>query len=73
MWDLYTQSRGTRLPRFWQEAFEAAYENLVSDVPGVRDSAFSEIAKISILTVNLDPVPDQSTVSMLPYLPSIDD
>ena len=73
MWDLYTQSRGTRLPRFWQEAFEAAYESLVSDVPGVRDSAFSEIAKISILTVNLDPLPLQSTVSKLSYLLFSDD
>ncbi|XP_062097721.1 uncharacterized protein LOC133803635 [Humulus lupulus] len=64
MWDLYTQSRRTRLPRFWQEAFEAAYENLVSDVPGVRDSAFTEIAKISILTNNLDPFHIKSTVSV---------
>ncbi|PON60299.1 hypothetical protein TorRG33x02_285210 [Trema orientale] len=63
MWDLYTQSRRGPLPRFWQEAFEAAYESLVSDVPGVRDSAFSEIAKISILTLNLDPLPLQSTGS----------
>ncbi|KAF4347281.1 hypothetical protein CsatB_008705 [Cannabis sativa] len=64
MWDLYTQSRRTQLPRFWQEAFEAAYENLVSDVPALRDSAFSEIAKISILTNNLDPFHLKSTVSV---------
>ncbi|PON54945.1 hypothetical protein PanWU01x14_191910 [Parasponia andersonii] len=38
------------------------------DVPGVRDSAFSEIAKISILTLNLDPLPLQSTVRKLPHL-----
>ncbi|KAL5558066.1 hypothetical protein UlMin_034277 [Ulmus minor] len=59
MWDLYTQSRSAHLPRFWQEAFEAAYLNLVSDVPGVKDAAFSEIAKMSIFSINLDPLPLQ--------------
>ncbi|XVF31562.1 hypothetical protein REPUB_Repub17cG0001400 [Reevesia pubescens] len=33
IWDVYTNSRRIRLPRFWQEAFEAAYEELTSDVP----------------------------------------
>ncbi|MBA0859430.1 hypothetical protein Goshw_006796 [Gossypium schwendimanii] len=62
MWDVYTNSRRIRLPRFWQEAFEAAYEELTSDVPGVREDAVSEIAKMSIRSVDLDPLPVQPTV-----------
>ncbi|KAF3446301.1 hypothetical protein FNV43_RR11480 [Rhamnella rubrinervis] len=61
MWDLYTHSSSTRLPRFWLEAFEAAYEHLASDVAGIRDAAVSEIAKMSIRSVNVDPTPVQST------------
>ncbi|XP_039053388.1 uncharacterized protein LOC120195426 [Hibiscus syriacus] len=61
MWDVYTNSRRIRLPRFWQEAFEAAYEELTSDVPGVREAAISEIAKMSVRYVDLDPPPVQST------------
>ncbi|PPS14401.1 hypothetical protein GOBAR_AA06166 [Gossypium barbadense] len=61
MWDVYTNSRRIRLPRFWQEAFEAAYEELTSDVPGVREDAVSEIAKMSIRSVDLDPLPVQPT------------
>ncbi|EOX91137.1 hypothetical protein QUC31_002962 [Theobroma cacao] len=61
MWDVYTNSRRIRLPRFWQEAFEAAYEELTSDVPGVREAAITEIAKMSIRSVDLDPPPIQST------------
>jgi hypothetical protein len=60
MWDVYTNSRRIRLPRFWQEAFEAAYEELTSDVPGVRDDAITEIAKMSVRSVNFDPPPIQS-------------
>ncbi|CAK8568988.1 unnamed protein product [Lathyrus sativus] len=50
MWDVYTRSHSNSmgLPQFWLEAFEAAYENLVSDVPAVRDTAVSEIAKMSL-------------------------
>ncbi|XVF15737.1 hypothetical protein REPUB_Repub09cG0181500 [Reevesia pubescens] len=61
MWDVYTNSRRIRLPRFWQEAFEAAYEVLTSDMPGVRESAITEIAKMSVRSVDLDPPPIQST------------
>ncbi|CAL1399797.1 unnamed protein product [Linum trigynum] len=61
MWDVYTNSRRIRLPRFWQEAFEAAYEDLTSDVPGVRDAAITEIAKMSVRSIDLDPPPVQST------------
>ncbi|KDP27567.1 hypothetical protein JCGZ_20030 [Jatropha curcas] len=61
MWDVYTNSRRIRLPRFWLEAFEAAYEELTSDVPGIRDAAISEIAKMSVRSIILDPPPIQST------------
>ncbi|XP_057449399.1 uncharacterized protein LOC130740736 [Lotus japonicus] len=61
MWDVYTNSRRIRLPRFWQEAFEAAYEELTSDAPGVRDAAITEIAKMSVRSIDFDPPPIQST------------
>ncbi|KAG5033890.1 hypothetical protein AAZX31_04G032200 [Glycine max] len=50
MWDLYshTNTKSVGLPKFWWEAFEAAYQQLVSDVPAVRDAAVSEIAKMSL-------------------------
>ncbi|KAJ0025579.1 hypothetical protein Pint_08936 [Pistacia integerrima] len=57
MWDVYTHGTNVRLPRFWSEAFEAAYEYLTSDVPGLRDFAVSEIAKMSLRSLNLDPLP----------------
>ncbi|KAL6216135.1 hypothetical protein ACLB2K_009361 [Fragaria x ananassa] len=68
LWDLYTQRQSgsgrkstTRLPRFWQEAFEAAYDPLSSDVPAVRNAAVSEIAKMSIRFINVvDRFPLQS-------------
>lgn len=62
MWDVYTNSNRIRLPRFWQEAFEAAYEEMTSDVPGIREAAITEIAKMSLHSVNIDPPPVQSTV-----------
>ncbi|XP_022739993.1 uncharacterized protein LOC111292067 [Durio zibethinus] len=61
MWDVYTNSRRIRLPRFWQQAFEAAYKELTSDVPGAREAAITEIAKMSVRSVDLDPPPIQST------------
>ncbi|KAK0603188.1 hypothetical protein LWI29_002294 [Acer saccharum] len=61
MWDVYTNNRRIRLPRFWQKAFEAAYEELTSDVPGFREEAISEIAKMSVGSVDLDPPPFHST------------
>ncbi|XP_019422893.1 PREDICTED: uncharacterized protein LOC109332382 [Lupinus angustifolius] len=60
MWDVYTNSRRIRLPRFWQEAFEAAYEELTFDVAGVRDAAINEIAKMSVRSLHFDPLPIQS-------------
>ena len=62
MWAVYTNSRRVRLPRFWQEAFEAAYEQLTSDVAGDSDAAISEIAKMSLRTIDLEPPPLQSSV-----------
>ncbi|CAN1190648.1 hypothetical protein LINPERPRIM_LOCUS40006 [Linum perenne] len=68
MWDVYTNSRRIRLPRFWEEAFEAAYEDLTSDVPGVREAAITEVAKMSVFSIDLDPPPIQSTVTTLRFL-----
>lgn len=56
MWEVYvSQSRRIRLPRFWQEAFEAAYEELASDDAEIREAAVSEIARMSMRMVDLDP------------------
>lgn len=63
MWDVYSHRSSVRLSRFWLEAFEAAYEYMTSDIPGVREVAVSEIAKMSMHSINIDPLPDQSTVS----------
>lgn len=62
MWDLYSHSNANRLPRFWSEAFQAAYEHLVSDVRSVRDAAVSEIAKMSLSSYNSEQLPLQSEV-----------
>ena len=62
MWDVYTNSRRIRLPRFWQEAFEAAYEELTSDDAGFRDAAITEIAKMSVRSIDFEPPPIQSAV-----------
>ncbi|KAG8492079.1 hypothetical protein CXB51_015676 [Gossypium anomalum] len=65
MWDVYTHSTSIRLPRFWLDAFEAAYENLSSDVNGVRNNAISEIAKLSMQSLNLVPPSVQSKISSI--------
>lgn len=57
MWDVYTNSRRIRIPRFWQEAFEAAYEELTSDIAEVREAAISEIANMSMNSINLESLP----------------
>lgn len=61
MWDLYTHTTTSRLPRFWEEAFEAAYMELASDVPSVRNAAVLEIAKMSLRSIHLHPLPLHST------------
>ncbi|WOL03043.1 hypothetical protein Cni_G11763 [Canna indica] len=48
MWDVYSHNHLIRLPRFWQEAFEAAYEELAGDDPAARDAAVAEIARMSV-------------------------
>ncbi|XP_066346964.1 uncharacterized protein [Miscanthus floridulus] len=54
-WDMYTRtSDEVRLPRFWQEAFEAAYEELAGDDVQVRDAAISEIARMSAHKLELE-------------------
>lgn len=69
MWDLYTHTTTSRLPRFWEEAFEAAYMELASDVPSVRNAAVLEIAKMSLRSIHLHPLPLHSTVCpSLPFL-----
>ncbi|KAG7020520.1 hypothetical protein SDJN02_17205 [Cucurbita argyrosperma subsp. argyrosperma] len=61
MWNLYTHGGGGgRLPRFWSEAFEAAYEDLIGDVPAVRDAALLEIARMSLRSLQVDPIPTKS-------------
>ena len=62
MWDVYTNRWRSRLPRFWQESFEAAYEDLTNDDPGVREDAISEIARMFVRNIDLDPPLIQSTV-----------
>jgi len=57
MWDIYIHNPRLKLSSFWQEAFQAAYEELENEAPGVRDHAFSEIAKMSLRLVEKDPVP----------------
>ncbi|XP_009613542.1 uncharacterized protein [Nicotiana tomentosiformis] len=52
MWDVYTQSSRIRLPKFWQEAFQAAYLDLTSDSPAIRDTAVAEIAKMSLRSIS---------------------
>ncbi|XP_015064074.1 uncharacterized protein LOC107009277 [Solanum pennellii] len=61
MWDVYTNSRGIKLLKFWQEAFEAAYEELTSDVPGVPEDALSEIAKMSVRYIPIESPPLHSS------------
>ncbi|GFP84452.1 hypothetical protein PHJA_000589000 [Phtheirospermum japonicum] len=48
MWDVHTNSQQIGLGGFWQEAFVAAYEDLTSEVPAVREAAISEIARMSV-------------------------
>ncbi|KAH1260362.1 hypothetical protein GmHk_02G003506 [Glycine max] len=53
MWDVYTNNRRIRLPRFWEKAFEAAYEDLTSDAADVRDVAVAEIVNMSLRSLDL--------------------
>lgn len=48
MWDVFMNSKRVALPNFWKDAFVAAYEDLISDLPEVREAAITEIARMSI-------------------------
>ncbi|KZV34238.1 hypothetical protein F511_21723 [Dorcoceras hygrometricum] len=62
MWDAYKYSRIIRLPSFFRDAFGAAYQDLTSEVSGVRDAAFLEIAKMSFMSTEFYQMPSvQST------------
>ncbi|KAL5578379.1 hypothetical protein UlMin_020078 [Ulmus minor] len=65
MWDTYTNSHQIRIAWFWQEMFEAVYEDLTSDVPSVREAAISEIAKMPVCSIDLNPPLVQSTVCFI--------
>ncbi|KAL3514628.1 hypothetical protein ACH5RR_027345 [Cinchona calisaya] len=68
-WNVYTQSKTVKLPIFWQEAFEAAYEDLISEVPSIREAAISEIAKMSLVRSTLlhllEPLPTNPALGHL--------
>lgn len=57
MWGAYMHSERGPLPSFWQEAFEAAYEDISGDDEQARQAAISEIARMSLRMLNLDPPP----------------
>ncbi|XP_074571960.1 uncharacterized protein LOC141828431 [Curcuma longa] len=57
MWDVYRSSG--RLPKFWQQAFGAAYQELAGD--DSRDTAIAEIARLSMRMADLHP-PPQPTI-----------
>ncbi|CAN4122824.1 unnamed protein product [Withania somnifera] len=67
MWDVYTQTSRIRLPKFWQDAFQAAYLDLTSDSPDTRDTAVSEIAKMYLRSTSTGESPSnkQSEPSIL--------
>lgn len=65
MWEVYTNSRRVEVARFWREAFVAAYEDLTSDVVGVREAAVFEIAKMSVNFVDVNPPPSELMVRIL--------
>lgn len=52
-----------RLVQFWQEAFHAAFEDLTSGVISVRNAAISEIARMSMHAIDLQPPAAHSKVS----------
>lgn len=65
MWDLYTSSHQIRLAQFWREAFEAAFEDMTNESPGIREAAISEIAKMSLHYITVHSPPVQTTVGIL--------
>ncbi|PIN06731.1 hypothetical protein CDL12_20718 [Handroanthus impetiginosus] len=62
MWNVYKHSSIIRLPSFWRDAFGAAYQDLTSEVAGVRNAALLEIAKMSFGSTDIyDSPPVEST------------
>ncbi|XP_073032662.1 uncharacterized protein [Primulina eburnea] len=62
MWNVYKHSKIVRLPRFWRDAFGAAYQDLTSELPRVQDTALLEIAKMSFGSrMSYEPPPLQSS------------
>lgn len=68
MWDVYTNSQRVRLAGFWQDAFVAAYEDLTSEAPEVREAAISEIARMSTRYLKFEPPPLHSSFSLVSSL-----
>lgn len=65
MWDVYaSNNRRIRLAKFWEDAFKSAYEDMNSDVLGVREAAVSEIAKMSLRSIRLEPPPTPHSLSI---------
>ncbi|KAK4390684.1 hypothetical protein Sango_2131700 [Sesamum angolense] len=65
MWNVYKHSSIARLPRFWRDAFGAAYQELTSDVASVRNAALLEIAKMSFRSTDVyDPPPVESAARL---------
>ncbi|KAK9066898.1 hypothetical protein SSX86_014222 [Deinandra increscens subsp. villosa] len=69
MWDVYINSDRIKLPGFWQEAFVAAYEDLISDASGLREAAVTEIAMMSFRSIDLDlpPLPHSTNLQELRF------
>lgn len=55
MWDKYRQNPKYKLNSFWQVAFEAAFEEMDSESPAVKQAAVTEIAKLSTQFFDVDP------------------
>lgn len=60
MWDVYRST--ARLPKFWQQAFEAAYKELAGDDPDSRAAAVAEIARLSLRMADLHPLKQPTKV-----------
>ncbi|XP_051114425.1 uncharacterized protein LOC127240045 [Andrographis paniculata] len=64
MWDVYANNQRARLGGFWQEAFVAAFEDLTSEVPEIREAAIAEIARMSTRYLMLDLPSQHSSLSL---------
>eukprot|EP00249_Psilotum_nudum_P013136 c24171_g1_i1 orf=945-1433(-) len=55
MWEKYQRNPRLKLSSFWQDAFEAGYEELESEIPTIRQMAIAEIARLSAYAFDLVP------------------